>query len=81
MSRLEPYWSTKDELRYLKRIGHHFTVGSQREGDVQPLSRLELLKRYKEIMQKRTNWGGMDPWAILLHVNVEIGKEKHHGKA
>ena len=73
------YWGTKDELRYLKNVGHHLTKGSGREVDDQELSRFELLQRYRDIMDYRVNWGEIDPVAILLHVTEEIRKEIHHG--
>jgi hypothetical protein len=70
------YWSTEDELRYLKRLGHHLTIGSGRETDDQTLSREELLERYKYSMFYRANWGQMDPGVILLHVNAELVKAR-----
>lgn len=67
-------WSTKDEINYLKTMGmnmkHHSTH-----------TRLELLKKYKETMTKRSNWDGISGHVIMEYVTQQISTlEKKKGE-
>lgn len=60
------YWSTVDEITYLKNIGTY--------GPKTPLTRKELLINYKKSMTGRDNWGNIDPLLVLSYVEKEIEK-------
>ena len=64
-NRYRESWTTTDEIKYLKDIGHHQIKRSL-------MSRQFWLRRYKEIMQKRTIWGDICKQEVEQYLNEAI---------
>jgi hypothetical protein len=64
-NRYRESWTTTDEIKYLKDIGTH-RMGSSL------MSRQFWLRRYREIMQKRTIWGDICPQEVEQYLNEAI---------
>ena len=58
-------WTTTDEIKYLKDMVHHQIKRSL-------MSRQFWLRRYREIMQKRTLWGDICKQEVEQYLNEAI---------
>ncbi len=63
-------WTTRDEVDFLARVGE-WTVRTL------PISKRELLIRYKETMEYRDDWTGIDKEAVtrLVETLLEMQNE------
>ena len=64
-NRYRETWGTTNEIKYLKDIGHHQIKRSL-------MSRQFWLRRYKELMQKRSDWGTICKPEIEQYLNEAI---------
>ncbi|MDD4339235.1 MAG: hypothetical protein PHV00_06095 [Syntrophales bacterium] len=62
-------WGTQDELEFLKKVGRE-NFGPRR---IAKPTREKALRRYRESMDRRTNWGAIDPSIIRTYLALEIG--------
>lgn len=54
-------WTTGDELRFIALLGTHSDQGKK-------LSHGEWMKRYRQTLALRQNWGDIDPAAVRAAV-------------
>ena len=67
--------STQQELWFIDRLGSH---RPKTEGN-----HVELLKKYKRALERRTVWGAMDKRAVLNYITYRIHKYRYspsHGR-
>jgi len=57
--------TTSREIEFVDSLGTHHESSKG-------LSRREMLHRYKQSMSKRVEWGEIDPYALMLHVNIRL---------
>jgi hypothetical protein len=59
-------WTTEKEIMFLS-ADRPFTLGRSHES-TKSIPRKEMLSRYLEGANKRTDWGDMDKFKIIAHV-------------
>lgn len=59
-------YGTQEEIEYLKNLGR------SRHG----VPRVEMLRRYRQSMERRQRWGVIDPEIIRTYLEIEIGDSK-----
>lgn len=74
MNHFRTEWTTLDECDFLDRLGFHRTQECQR---LYPQGRRQLLLKYKLSMGLRSEWGQIDPVAVLEHVEKLLGSDAH----
>ena len=62
-------YGTRDEQNFIRRLGKWTE-------QVEPSSKLSLLKKYKEAMKSRVRWGLINPYAIERTIEEEIRQEE-----
>jgi hypothetical protein len=57
------HYGTQEEIEYLKGLGR----------SPHGVSRTEMLRRYRQGMERRQRWGMIDPEIIRTYLDLEIG--------
>lgn len=65
MGKKNEEWTTYDEIKFINKLGYKNKKG-----------RLESLKKYKDNLSKRVEFGDIDKNKIIKHVNSEIRMEE-----
>jgi len=63
-------WSTEKEIHFLSE-NPQFTLGTS-HASTKHTPRRELLEGYLEGAKKRTDWGDMDKFKIIAHVEKQL---------
>lgn len=61
-------WTNANEKKFIREIGSFNEVGAS-------MSRASLLKNYIIGIEKRVNWGGMDPEEIMAYARKQLEME------
>ena len=62
-------WTTDAEIKFIRGMG---TGIFRDKGQLSECGRPALLRRYREALKKRENWGAMDKQTVIAFLESEI---------